>query len=82
MKRIAFCFLLIMSDAVMAHPGSHLDGTHTDTLALVLMMVAVLLATIASKLIVEGYLEQASKFLEEKASVTSAAKNGQPLQND
>ena len=51
-----------------------LDGTHTDTLALVLTMIGVLLATIASALIVKGYSEQTSKFMNKDTNVVSVTK--------
>ena len=74
MKKTVFSALCTVTNGVMAHEGSPLDGTHTDTLALVLMMIGVLLATIASALIVKGYSEQTSKFMNKDTNVVSVTK--------
>jgi len=74
MKKTVFSFLFVVSNGVMAHQGSPLDGTHTDTLALVLIMVGVLLATIASALIVKGYSQQTSKLTDRDTNIVSIAK--------
>lgn len=74
MKKTVSSILCTVTNGVMAHEGSLLMGTHTDTLALVLTMIGVLLATIASALIVKGYSEQTSKFMNKDTNVVSVTK--------
>ncbi|MAD57830.1 MAG: hypothetical protein CMK44_04560 [Porticoccus sp.] len=61
MKIVMLYILSMVCTNIVAHPGSPLDGTHTETLAIVLMMTGILLATIASTLIIKGYTHQMSE---------------------
>tara|TARA_B110000444_G_scaffold261488_1_gene314100 strand:+ start:1008 stop:1259 length:252 start_codon:yes stop_codon:yes gene_type:complete len=71
MKIIALYVLSAVCNRVVAHTGSPLDGTHTDTLALILMMTGILLATIASSLIIKGYTQQVSGSLDKSVDISS-----------
>jgi len=52
MRIMALYFLSKICSRVVGHPDSPLDGTRTDTLALIMMITGIILAAIASSLIV------------------------------
>ena len=71
MRIIALYFLSTICSRVVGHSDSPLDGTHTDTLALIMMITGILLAAIASSLIVKGYTQQTSGSLDKRIDVPS-----------
>ena len=71
MRILALYFLSTICSRAVGHSDSPLDGTHTDTLALILMITGILLAAIASSLIVKGYTEQTSGLLDKRIDITS-----------
>ena len=71
MRIMALYFLSTICSRAVGHSDSPLDGTHTDTLALILMITGILLAAMACSLIVKGCTQQTSGSSDKKIGVTS-----------